>query len=130
MTMGERIRALRKKSNMSMEELGARLGVGKSAILKYEKGYVENLPRTKVEKMAALFRVSPEYIMAFDEKEKPESMTEDMARKYLTDKCGDRALELVNMFAQMTEKNKSKLLELCEDITKAQKYESAAAVFK
>ena len=37
----------------------------------------------KIEKMAVLFGVSPEYIMAFDEKEKSEYLTEDMVKKYL-----------------------------------------------
>ena len=54
MTMGERIRTLRKQHFMSMEELGSKIGVGKSAILKYEKGQVENLPRSTIEKMAIL----------------------------------------------------------------------------
>jgi repressor LexA len=68
--MGERIRILRKQHKMSMEELGSKLGVGKSAILKYEKGQVENLPRSTIEKMAILFGVSPSYLMCFDEWDK------------------------------------------------------------
>ena len=128
MTMGERIRTLRKQHKMSMEELGEKLGVGKSAILKYEKGQVENLPRTKIEKMAVLFGVSPEYIMAFDEKEKSEYLTEDMVKKYLIDKYGDRAIELVDRYLKLTEKNRCKLLELSEDLIKAQDYDSVASI--
>ena len=130
MTMGERIRTLRKQNNMSLEELGSKLGVGRSAILKYEKGQVQNLPRVKIEKMASLFGVSPEYIMAFDENEKLEYLTDDIAEKYLLTKYGEEAVELVDMFSKMTDKNKKKLLELCEDITKSQKYDSAASMFK
>lgn len=70
MTMGERIRILRKQHKMSMEELGSKIGVGKSAILKYEKGEVENLPRSTIEKMSILFGVSPSYLMCFDEWDK------------------------------------------------------------
>ena len=128
MTMGERIRMLRKQHKMSMEELGSKIGVGKSAILKYEKGLVENLPRSTIEKMSIIFGVSPEYIMAFDEKEKSEYLTEDMVKKYLVDKYGDRVIELVDRCLKLTEKNQCKLLELSEDLIKAQNYDSVASI--
>ena len=38
MTTGERIKMLRKEHNLTQEELGAKIGVQKAAIQKYEKG--------------------------------------------------------------------------------------------
>lgn len=67
MEMGQRIRELRKQHNMTMEELGNILGVGRQAIQKYEKGIVVNIPRTSIEMMAKVFNVSPSYLVCFEE---------------------------------------------------------------
>ena len=45
MTTGERIKMLRKEHNLTQEELGAKIGVQKAAIQKYEKGTVKNIKR-------------------------------------------------------------------------------------
>ena len=58
MTTGERIKMLRKEHNLTQEELGAKIGVQKAAIQKYEKGTVkmkisverEDGEKTEVEK--------------------------------------------------------------------------------
>lgn len=61
--MGNRIKELRKKKGITMEELGNIIGVQRAAIMKYEKGYVENIKRSSIEKMANYFNVSPSYLM-------------------------------------------------------------------
>ena len=38
MTQGERVKAIRKELNLTLEKFGDRLGVGKTAISKIEKG--------------------------------------------------------------------------------------------
>ena len=43
MTTGERIRQLRIQHQMTQEELGAKVGVQKAAIYKYENGLIVNL---------------------------------------------------------------------------------------
>ena len=49
MTTGERIRQLRIEHQMTQEELGAKVGVQKAAIYKYENGLVVNLKRSILE---------------------------------------------------------------------------------
>lgn len=72
MKMGDIIRDLRIKSGMTQEELGAVLGVQKSAIRKYESGLVENIPRSSIQKMAVLFNVKPSYLMGWEDEKTPE----------------------------------------------------------
>ena len=59
MTTGERIRYYRKLNDMSMVELAHRIGVQHSAIYKYEKGIVTNIPKENIEKIAAVFDIPP-----------------------------------------------------------------------
>ena len=130
MTMGDRIRKLRKDADMTQEELGNCLGVGKSAIVKYEKGEVENITRKNILIMASKFNVSPEYIWAFNDDEKSNYLTDEMAKKYLTIKYGEDSFVFLEMFSRLTNKNKKKLMDLCEDIEKSEKYDSAKQMFK
>lgn len=65
--MGNRIRQKRIENNMSMEELGKKLGVHRAAIGKWENGDVDNIKRTSIEKMSRIFGVSPSWLMGFDD---------------------------------------------------------------
>lgn len=65
--MAERIKYLRKKNDLTQEELGKIIGVQKSAIRKYEKGEVQNLKRTTIKTMADYFGVSPSYLLGWDD---------------------------------------------------------------
>lgn len=70
MTMGERIAYYREKQGLTMDQLGEMLGVQRSAINKYEKGYVENIKRSVIQQMAEIFGISPCYLMWGDESER------------------------------------------------------------
>lgn len=59
---GSRIRELRQKNNLTLDDVAQRLGVGRQAIYKYEQGTVTNIPLENLEKMALLFNVTPCYL--------------------------------------------------------------------
>ena len=59
MTVGMKIKTLRKAAGMTQTELGDRLGVKKNAVSKWECGRVDDIPSSKIKAMAALFRVRP-----------------------------------------------------------------------
>lgn len=67
MTTGERIKMLRKEHNLTQEELGAKIGVQKAAIQKYEKGTVKNIKRDSLLKLAQILGTTPEYLLGWDE---------------------------------------------------------------
>lgn len=66
MEMADRIKERRIAMNFTQEELAQKLGLQKSAIAKYEKGRVENIKRSIIEKMSELLDCSPAYLMGFD----------------------------------------------------------------
>ena len=68
----ERIKRLRKATDLTQGELAARIGVKKAAIQKYENGSIRDIPRVRVERMAAIFEVSPSYLLCFDDAKDPD----------------------------------------------------------
>lgn len=63
MTVGEKIKAQRKAMRLTQTELGEKLGVQKNAVSKWECGRVTDIPRSKLQAMAALFGVSTAYLI-------------------------------------------------------------------
>lgn len=75
MNMGERLKELRLQKGATQEEVGKVISVSKATIMKYEKGLVENLKRSSIEKLAKYFNVAPSYLMCMDE-EKNDNFTD------------------------------------------------------
>lgn len=70
MTIGNRIREHRLLLKLSQEDLGSRIGVKRAAINKYEKGSVTNIPYDRIERLAKIFDVTPQYLVGWDTDEK------------------------------------------------------------
>lgn len=67
MTIGERIKNIRKKSGMSQVAFADKIDVSKQTLYKYENDIITNIPSDKIEKVAELGNVSPAYLMGWDE---------------------------------------------------------------
>ena len=80
MDMGERIKELRLEAGLTQTELGDLLGVGASAVAKYENGRVQNLKQSTIAKMAEIFHCAPTYVMAFDDAPVPDRMPSNILR--------------------------------------------------
>lgn len=55
--------------NLTLEQVGDLVGVGKSTVRKWETGDIENMKRDKIVKLAKALRVSPSYIMGIEEEQ-------------------------------------------------------------
>ena len=67
MDMGNRIKELRIKAGLTQTELGDKLGIGASAVAKYENGRVKNIKQSAIAEMARIFGCAPSYVMALDD---------------------------------------------------------------
>ena len=67
--IGGRIYELRKINGLTLEELGDKLGVQSSAVSKWEKGRVKNIPIEKLREMSIIFGCSTEYLITGETKE-------------------------------------------------------------
>lgn len=65
MTLAQRIHDARILKGLTLEQLGKMIGLGKSAINKYEKGIVTNIPPDRIEALAAALDVTPGYLMGW-----------------------------------------------------------------
>ena len=124
MTMGEIIKKLREEKGMTQEELGAVIGVQKSAIRKYEKGEVENIKRSSIQRMAELFGVSPCYLMGWEANYNPNGalakeveLIEQIQLVY-----GKEAVQLLQQFNELNQAGKEKAIENLTDLTEITKY--------
>lgn len=66
MTVGDKIKQLRKEKGLTQEELGDLLGVKKAAVQKYESGQVQNLKQATIKKLCEVFNKYPYYFI-FDD---------------------------------------------------------------
>lgn len=73
MTIGERLKELRERNRMTLEEVAKYLNIGRPTVFKYENGTVTNIPSDKIEMLARLYGVSPAYIMGWEESSKSQS---------------------------------------------------------
>ena len=67
MTVGERIKDMRKRKNITQVDLAKRVGISKQTLYKYERNIVTNIPLDVIGKIAAALAVDPSHLMGWDE---------------------------------------------------------------
>lgn len=67
MEMGQKIKQMREEKGLTLEELGNRVGVGKSTVRKWENGMIANMRRDKIAKLAKALGCTPAYLMGWDD---------------------------------------------------------------
>ena len=69
MTTGDRIKAKRLERGFTLEELGEKVGVGKSTVRKWESGMIANMRQDKIARLAEALGVSINFILGLSESE-------------------------------------------------------------
>ena len=67
MLIGQRIKAIRVKQGMSIDELAQKLGKNRTTIYRYENGEIENLPLSILDSLADALNTTPANIMGWTE---------------------------------------------------------------
>ena len=79
MTIGERIKDIRKSKKISVDYLAKELGVSKTTIYRYEDSTIEKIPINTFDQLCVLLGVTPAELMgntSINNTEKPELPTE------------------------------------------------------
>lgn len=73
----ERIRNRRLELDLSYQDLADKTGMSKSTLQRYETGFIKNIPLSRVEALAKALRVTPEYLMGWEEKSEAPVMDDE-----------------------------------------------------
>lgn len=68
--IGNLIYNRRKELGLTLEEVGNAVGVSKSTVKKWENGFISNMRRDKIEKLAIILQVSPVQLLGIETKSK------------------------------------------------------------
>lgn len=100
--MSQKIRDLRAKYNLSLDQVANQIGVGKSTVRRWEVGITKNMRRDKIAKLAEVLHTTPAYLMGWTDSPDPEpelspplTLTadeENIIRSYRTADAIDRTM--------------------------------------
>lgn len=66
MEIGKRIKSLRLSKNMTLEEIGAYVGVSKTTIQRWESGEIRNMRRDKIARLAEVLGTTPGELIGWE----------------------------------------------------------------
>ena len=133
MTTGERIRQLRIDHQMTQEELGAKVGVQKAAIYKYENGLVVNLKRSVIEKLALALDTTPTYLMGMEDNNVSDSLSSERTAiltmlREAEARDQARISEMIKDFQKLNEDGKEKAVERIHELTEIERFQNLHAI--
>lgn len=107
--LSQKIKELRLQRNMTLEQVGDIVGVGKSTVRKWETGMIANMKRDKIALLAKALGTTPAYLMGWkdDKTNPPITVTE-----------GEKAL--LDLFRRLPEEAQKMYLEVLRTSLKNQ----------
>lgn len=72
MNLCDRIKQRREELGLSLEEVGEKLGVHRSTVLRYESGGIKRIPPATIEKLARILKTTPEFLTGWEGEFDPE----------------------------------------------------------
>ena len=96
--IGNLIYDRRKELGLTLEEVGNAVGVSKSTVKKWENGFISNMRRDKIEKLAKVLEISPVRILGIKTK------------TYLQPN-DSQFMKLINLYDSLNELGKEKAVE-------------------
>nr|DAF64098.1 MAG TPA: helix-turn-helix domain protein [Siphoviridae sp. ctTIi48] len=101
MNIGQRIKNMRLKNNLTQDELALRINTTKQTIHKYENGIITNIPSSKIEAIANVLNTTPDYLMGW---------TEEASHKS-SDYDNDTYSEILALLEAMPEQKRENAIE-------------------
>lgn len=96
------IHARRKELNLTLEDIGKYVGVGKSTVKKWETGYIKNMRRDKIHLLAEILQVTPLIIMGYEEEASAMQQTnEEMADLYFQMRKNEKLAEVIKILCKL-----------------------------
>lgn len=126
--MGDRIKRLRSENNMTLEELGNKVGVGKSTVRKWENGIIANMRRDKIAKLAVALGVTPAYLMGWESTaDVPMERAPYKAESIQSSSISAQCKEIIEVCNQLSPHNQRKVLTYSKNLLSTQQMEEDLA---
>mgnify|MGYP000878506575 CR=1 FL=1 len=81
MKINEKIKSRRQELGLTLEEVGNYVGVSKATVQRYESGEIKNLKLMTIEKLSQILKVTPAYLMGWEDA-KDVDVPEEYTKKY------------------------------------------------
>lgn len=72
MSIHDNLKKLREEHNLTLEEVGKRVGTTKQTIKRYESGEISAIPYDRIVLLAKCYNVTPSFIMGWEDEFSPE----------------------------------------------------------
>lgn len=112
MDMGKKIHDLRVQKGLTLEQLGDKVGVGKSTVRKWENGIIANMKRDKIVKLSIALDTTPGYLMGWEDSPDKKISSHSTQNIHLS----DEEKELLEIFHKLNPDGKKKLFERAEEL--------------
>ena len=116
----DRIKKRRCELEMSYQDLAYKTGLSKSTLQRYETGSIKNMPIDKLEVLANALKVSPGYLMGWEEKSIPNKQVE---KNIIT--LSNKEETLLHNFNKLNDIGKNEAIKRVEELTYISKYSNS-----
>lgn len=106
MELNEKIKLRREELGLTLQEIGDYLKVSKATVQRYESGEIKNLKLEIIEKLAIILKVSPAYLMGWEEKKN--SQLETIAAHFEGEEFTQDDLDDIENFIKYVKSKKNK----------------------
>ena len=113
MNIGQKIKKARLERGLTQQELGALVGVQKSAIAKYENGRVVNIKRNTLQKIAKALNIRPSELV-FDGSPKEAA---ELHVRIITDL---ELMDTIRIYYGLSEENQKMVRDLIRSLKKSE----------
>lgn len=122
LTLGEKIRLLREKQSLTLEQVGDKVGVGKSTVRKWETGEIANMRRDKIALLSDALSTTPAYLMGWDEElYLPTSKEPDTSN--VAQQLTDMESKILEKCREMNEEGQERVVVFIDDLIYSGRYE-------
>ena len=95
MSFKENIKNRRLELNMTLDEVSRKLGVSKPTLQRYESGVISNIPFDKIERLAYILEVAPDWLMGWNNNYLTESEKKLLDKYNSLDDMGKHTVNII-----------------------------------
>ena len=121
MTIGERIKELRNRLNMSQVAFADKINVSKQTLYKYENNLITNIPSDKIEAIAKIGNTTPEYILGWTSNPNVSSLKGKITPISVLECKTDDEKKLLLSYRTLSAPSKKKVLSYCNGLADIEK---------